>query len=68
MSTKLTLDECIEQLGVALLDCKDVKAVMMAKDDAGNIAITLVEGIEESHKVRFGTVERRSRNLTRRAA
>lgn len=68
MATKLPFDSCVERLGVALLDRKDVKAVMMAKDEFGNVAITLVEGIEESHKVRFGTVERCSRVLTRSAA
>jgi len=65
MATKLPWDSCVEQLGVALLDRRDVKAVMMAKDEFGNVAITLVEGIEDSHKVRFGMVERCSRMLTR---
>lgn len=65
MARKLPFDGCVEQLAAALLDRKDVKAVMMAKDELGNVAITLVEGIEESHKVRFGMVERCSRMLTR---
>jgi len=65
MSTKLLFEKCVEQLGLALLDRRDVKAVMMAKDEFGNVAITLVQGIEESHKVRFGTVEQCSRMLMR---
>jgi hypothetical protein len=68
MATKLPFESYVEQLGVALLDRKDVKAVMMAKDEFGNVAVTLVEGIEDSHKVRFGMVERCSRTLTRCAA
>ena len=46
MATKLPFESYVEQLGVALLDRKDVKAVMMAKDEFGNVAVTLVEGIE----------------------
>ena len=68
MTTNGAFNKCIERLGVALLDQKDVKAVMMARDDFGNVAITLVEGIEESRKVRFGVVERCSRILSRHQA
>ena len=68
MTKQSSLVISIEKLALALLDCCDVKAVMMAKDEDGNITITLVEGVEESHKVRFGTVGRRSRILTRKAA
>ena len=68
MNPEPQFDARVEQLALALLDSKGIKAVMMAKDERGNVSITLVEGTEESHKVRFGTVERRSRVLTRRAA
>ena len=36
---------------------------MISKDEAGNVVITLVEGIEELHKVKFGRIERGSRTL-----
>ena len=65
MLSNRPLEKSIEQLGVTLLDSQDVKAVMMSKDEAGNVMITLVEGTETSHKVKFGRVERRSRSLVR---
>ncbi|MGD9805862.1 MAG: hypothetical protein AB7E81_03580 [Hyphomicrobiaceae bacterium] len=65
MFSKRTLDSCLEQLGAQLLDSDDVKAVMMSKDDDGNVIITLVEGREDSHKVKFGRVDRRSKRLVR---
>jgi hypothetical protein len=65
MPSKGALEGAIEQLGLSMLDSKDVKAVMMSKDDYGNIAITLVQGIDRSHKVRFGSIERCSRTLVR---
>jgi len=65
MFRKRTLDSCIEQLAVQLLDSADVKAVMMSKDDNGDIIITLVEGREDSHKIKFGKVDGRSRSLVR---
>lgn len=65
MSSKRTLDECLAQLGEQLLDTDDVKAVMMSKDDNGDVLITLVEGREDSHKVKFGRVDRKSRALVR---
>lgn len=60
-----TLDSCLEQLGAQLLETDDVKAVMMSKDDNGDVLITLVEGREDSHKVRFGRVDHASRMLVR---
>ncbi len=65
MLSRLTLDECLVQLGKQLLDADDVKAVMMSKDDSGDVLITLVEGREDSHKVKFGRVDHRSRSLVR---
>ena len=65
MARKHAFDECVERLAVALMDHVEIKAVMMGKDEFGNVAISFVEGIEESHKVRFGVVERCSRLLTR---
>ena len=58
MFGKPTLASSLKQLGDQLLDNEALKAVMISKDD---IIITLVEGIEESHKVKFGRIDRRSR-------
>jgi len=60
-----TLDSCLEQLGKQLLGADDVKAVMMSKDDSGDVLITLVEGREDSHKVRFGRVDSKTKALVR---
>lgn len=65
MFSKQTLDSCLEQLGKQLLESLDVKAVMMSKDDNGDVLITLVEGREDSHKVKFGRVDHKSRSLVR---
>ena len=65
MFGKRTLEGCLEQLGMELLDSPTVKAVMMSKDESGDVIVTLVEGGEESHKVKFGRVDRRSRSLIR---
>jgi hypothetical protein len=62
-----TLEASLEQLGKELLDNPLLKAVMMSKDDSGDVLITLVEGIEESHKVKFGRVDRYARVLTRQS-
>jgi hypothetical protein len=62
---KRTLEGCLEQLGKELLDSPTVKAVMMSKYDNGDVIVTLVEGVEESHKVKFGRVDHRSRSLIR---
>jgi hypothetical protein len=48
-----------------LLDATGIKAVMMSKNEEGDVIITLVEGTEESHKVKFGRVDRKSRALSR---
>ena len=61
MFGKPTLTSSLRQLGDQLLDNAGLKAVMISKDDAGDIVITIVEGIEESHKVKFGRIDRRSR-------
>ena len=61
MFGKPTLASSLKQLGDQLLDNEALKAVMISKDDAGDIVITLVEGVEESHKVKFGRIDRRSR-------
>lgn len=65
MPRKRSLEGAIEELGLRMLDSADLKAVMMSKDDYGNIAITLVRGTDQSHKVRFGSIERCSRTLVR---
>jgi hypothetical protein len=59
------LEACIEQLGTELLDATGIKAVMMSKNEDGDVIITLVEGTEDSHKVKFGRVDRKSRTLSR---
>jgi hypothetical protein len=63
MFRKPTLKMNLQQLGLQVLDDEALKAVMISKDEAGDIVITLVEGIEESHKVKFGRIDRRSRTL-----
>jgi hypothetical protein len=63
MFRKPTLKMSLQQLGLQVLDEEALKAVMISKDAAGDVVITLVEGIEESHKVKFGRIERRSRML-----
>jgi hypothetical protein len=65
MFRKPTLTMRLQQLGLQVLDDEALKAVMISKDVAGDIVITLVEGIEESHKVKFGRIDRRSRTLRR---
>lgn len=65
MFSKRTLESCLEQLGRQLLDSDNVKAVMMSKDDNGDVLITLVEGREDSHKVKFGRVDHASGSLIR---
>jgi hypothetical protein len=65
MFRKRTLEDCLEQLGKGLLESPTVKAVMMSKDDNGDVIITLVEGAEDSHNVKFGRVDRRSRSFIR---
>jgi hypothetical protein len=65
MFRKPTLTMRLQQLGLQVLDDEALKAVMISKDEAGDIVITLVEGIEESHKVKFGRIDRRSRTLRR---
>lgn len=65
MFSKRTLDTCLEQLAKQLLVSADVKAVMMSKDDSGDVLITLVEGREDSHKVKFGRVDHASKSLIR---
>jgi len=60
-----TLEECLKALGTHILDSEGLKAVMMSKNDDGDVLISLVEGIEESHKVKFGRVDHRSRCLVR---
>lgn len=61
------IEASIERLGTQLLDAVGVKAVMMSKSEDGDVVITLVEGTEESHKVKFGRVDRKSRTLLRHA-
>ncbi len=63
MFRKPTLKMSLQQLGLHLLDDEALKAVMISKDEAGDVVITLVEGIAESHKVKFGRIDRRSRTL-----
>lgn len=64
-NARTELESAIEDLALALIDSGDIKAVMMSKDDYGNVRITLVEGRETSNKVHFGTVEHASRRLRR---
>ena len=63
MFGKPTLERCLKQLGDQLLDNEALKAVMISRNEVGDVVITLVEGLEESHKVRFGHIDRRSRIL-----
>jgi hypothetical protein len=63
MFRKPTLESCLKQLGDQLLDNEALKAAMISRNEAGDVVITLVEGIEESHKVKFGHIDRRSRML-----
>jgi hypothetical protein len=63
MFDKRTLEKCLRQLGLRMLDDEALKAVMISKNEAGDVVITLVEGIEESHKVKFGRIDRQSRTL-----
>jgi len=63
MFRKPTTKMSLQQLGLQVLDDAALKAVMISKDEAGDVVITLVEGIEESHKVKFGRIERQSRTL-----
>jgi hypothetical protein len=63
MFRKPTLKMTLEQLGLQVLDDEALKAVMISKDEVGDVVITLVEGVEESHKVKFGRIDRRSRTL-----
>jgi hypothetical protein len=65
MFRKPTLEMRLQQLGLHVLDDEALKAVMISKDEAGDIVIALVEGIEESHKVKFGRIDRGSRTLRR---
>ena len=59
------IEATLEQLGTQLLDAAGIKAVMMSRNEDGDVIITLVEGTEESHKVKFGRVDRKSRRLSR---
>jgi SOS-response transcriptional repressor LexA len=63
MFRKPTLEVSLQQLGLQVLDDDWLKAVMISKNEAGDVVITLVEGIEESHKVKFGRIDRQSRTL-----
>jgi hypothetical protein len=63
MFRKPTLKWCLKLLGDQLLDDEALKAVMISKNEVGDVVITLVEGIEESHKVKFGRIDRRSRTF-----
>ena len=65
MFRKPKLETSIERLGKELLDAVGIKAVMMSKNEDGDVVITLVEGTEESHKVKFGRVDRKSRMFSR---
>jgi hypothetical protein len=51
------LEASIEPLGTELLDAIGIKAVIMSKNEDG--------GTEDSHKVKFGRVDRKSWTLTR---
>ena len=63
MFRKPTLKICLQQLGLQVLDDDALKAVMISRNEAGDVVIALVEGIEDSHKVKFGRIDRRSRTL-----
>jgi hypothetical protein len=65
MFRKPTFEVSLEQLGKALLEAPTIKAVMMSKNEDGDVIITFVEGTEESHKVKSGRVDRVSRTLSR---
>ena len=63
MFRKPTLKTSLQQLGLRMLDDEALKAIMISKNEDGDVVITLVAGIEESHKVKFGRIDRRSRTL-----
>ena len=68
MFRKPSFEARLEQLGKALLEAPTIKAVMMSKNEDGDVIITFVEGTEESHKVKFGRVDRCSGSLSRHHA
>ena len=65
MFGRRTLEQCLAELGSKLLDADDLKAIMISKNDDGDVQITLVEGKDESHKVKFGHIDHHSRKLVR---
>jgi len=65
MFGRRTLKQCLTELGCKLLDAENIKAVMISKNDDGDVQITLVEGKDESHKVKFGHIDHQSRQLVR---
>ena len=65
MFRRRTLHQCLVELGLRVLDSDDLKAIMISKNDDGDVQITLVEGKEQSHKVRFGRINSSTRELVR---
>jgi hypothetical protein len=51
-----------------VLDDDALKAAMISRNEPGDVVIALVEGIEESHKVKSGRIDRRSRTLISHSA
>lgn len=68
MFRRRTLNQCIVELGLNLLDSPDLKAIMLSKNEDGDVQITLVEGREDSHKVKLGRINNATRELIRDAA
>lgn len=65
MFSRRTLHQCLIDLGMKVLDEDGLKAVMISKNDDGDVQITLIEGGDESKKVRFGRINGQTRQLTR---
>ena len=65
MFRRRTLNQCLVELGVRMLEAVELKAVMISKNDDGDIQITLVEGREESHKIKFGRIDHTTRTFVR---
>ena len=63
MFRRRTFDQCLVELGLNLVDSDCLKAVMISKNDDGDVQITIVEGKEVSNKVKFGRIDKRTRQL-----
>ena len=60
MFRRRTLNQCLVELSVRVLEADDLKAVMISKNEDGDVQITLIEGREVSHKVKFGRIDHKT--------